>query len=94
MGYLIVTKDDIQNAILAAHQTAQATAARSLYADAAWLDGFTTALEAVATGLGVRVELPEPETWRVVGPGPARLLESSGEPARLLEWIERGGNGK
>jgi hypothetical protein len=73
MGHGLVSKDEIRNVILAAQRVSIELAKRapSSVEMETYLDGFMTALEVIATGLGVEVviERPPPGTprkWREV----------------------------
>lgn len=73
MGLGLVSKDEIRNIIVAAQQVSVELAKRapSSVEMETYLDGFMTALEVIATGLGVEViiERPLPSTprkWREV----------------------------
>jgi hypothetical protein len=80
MGHILVSKDEIRNAILAAQRVAIELAKRapSSVEMETYLDGFATALEVVATGLGVEVAVERPfsdtprrwqEVWDVLPAG-------------------------
>jgi hypothetical protein len=62
MGHSLVSKDEIRNVILAAQRVAVELAKRapSSIEMETYLDGFTTALEVIATGLGVEVAIENP----------------------------------
>jgi hypothetical protein len=73
MGHSLVSKDEIHNAILAAQRVAAELAKRapSSVEMETYLDGFTTALAVIATGLGVDVVIESPfsnapRKWREV----------------------------
>jgi hypothetical protein len=62
MGYNLVSKDEICNVILAAQRVSTELAKRapSSIEMESYLDGFTTALEVVATGLGLEITIEHP----------------------------------
>ena len=73
MSHSLVSKDEIQNAILAAQRVAAELAkhAPSSVEMETYLEGFITALEVLATGLGVDVVIERPfsnapRKWREV----------------------------
>lgn len=73
MDQTLVLKNDVRNAILAAQRAALELVKRapSSVEMEVFLDGFTTALEVIATGLGVEVDIErpfstEPRLWREV----------------------------
>jgi hypothetical protein len=89
MGHILVSKDEIRNAILAAQRVAVELAKRapSSVEMETYLDGFATALEVVATGLGVEVTMERPfsgtprrwqEVWDIL-PTPVFDAPSSSE---------------
>ena len=83
MGHSLVSRDEIHNVVLAAQQAAVELAKRapSSVEMEAYLDGFITALEVIATGLGVEVLIAPPfsdETrkWRdTLDISPASMLD-------------------
>jgi hypothetical protein len=73
MGYNLVSKDEIGNVILAAQRVSTELARRapSTVEMESYLDGFTTALQVIATGLGLEVTIEHPisnapRRWREV----------------------------
>ena len=83
MGHSFVSRNEIHNVVLAAQQAAVELAKRapSSVEMEAYLDGFVTALEVIATGLGVEVLIAppfsnEPRKWRVtLDIAPASMLD-------------------